>query len=50
MVYPVVLGAGSKLFGPMSEKKPMELVTAKAVGDGVLIVVHRPAEPRAQRG
>jgi hypothetical protein len=50
MIYPVILGAGSKMLGQTSEKKPMELVTAKAVGDGVLIVVHRPAEPRVRRG
>jgi hypothetical protein len=31
-------------------RKPMDLVTAKAVCDGVLIVVHRPAEPRVRRG
>jgi hypothetical protein len=38
------------MFGQTSEKRPMELVTAKAVGDGVLIVVHRPAEPGVQGG
>jgi dihydrofolate reductase len=41
MIYPVILGAGRKMFGETNERKPMELVTAEAVGDGVLIVVHR---------
>jgi hypothetical protein len=34
------------MFGETSEQKPMELVTAKAVGDGVLIVVHQPRRAR----
>jgi len=33
MVYPVVLGAGERLFGETSEKKPMRLVKAETVGD-----------------
>src|ERR671936_2643102 len=34
-VYPVVLGAGARLFGETSDKKPMRLVDIHAVGDGV---------------
>src|SRR5579864_6828943 len=34
-VYPVVLGAGERLFGETSDKKPMRLVDAKTVGDGL---------------
>jgi dihydrofolate reductase len=42
MVYPVLLGAGKKLFGETSERKTLDLVEAKVVGDGVLILIHRP--------
>jgi hypothetical protein len=43
MVFPVVLGAGKRVFGETSDKKPLELVDSKAVGDGVTILVYRPA-------
>jgi dihydrofolate reductase len=43
MVYPVVLGAGKRLFGETSDKKTFELADSKVVGDGVLILVYRPA-------
>jgi dihydrofolate reductase len=43
MVFPVVLGAGKRLFGETSDKKPLQLVDAKTVGDGVSILVYRPA-------
>lgn len=33
MVYPVVLGAGERLFGETSDKKPMRIVKADTVGD-----------------
>jgi dihydrofolate reductase len=33
MVYPVVLGAGERLFSETSNKKPMRLVSAKTVDD-----------------
>ena len=33
MVYPVVLGAGERLFGETVDKKPMRLVKAETVGD-----------------
>jgi dihydrofolate reductase len=33
MVYPVVLGAGERLFGETSDKKPMHLVRIETVGD-----------------
>ena len=35
MVYPVVLGAGERLFGEMSDKKSMRLVDTRTVGDGL---------------
>jgi dihydrofolate reductase len=35
MVYPVVLGAGERLFGETSDRKPMRLVDTRTVGDGL---------------
>jgi dihydrofolate reductase len=43
MVFPVVLGAGKRVFGETSDKKPLELVDSNVVGDGVTILVYRPA-------
>ena len=43
MVYPVVLGGGKRLFGETSDKKPLRLVDSKVVGDGVSILIYRPA-------
>ena len=40
MVYPVVLGAGARLFGETSDKKPMRLVDTKTVGDGIAILTY----------
>jgi dihydrofolate reductase len=42
MVFPVVLGQGKRLFGA-SGKKPLQLVDSRMVGDGVAILVYRPA-------
>ena len=33
MIYPVVLGAGERLFGELSDQKAVRLVEAKAVDD-----------------
>jgi dihydrofolate reductase len=43
MVFPVVLGAGKRLFGETGDKKPLRLVDSKVVGDGVAIMVYEPA-------
>jgi dihydrofolate reductase len=44
MVFPVVLGSGKRLFGESADKKRLELVENRAVGDGVLILRYaRPA-------
>jgi dihydrofolate reductase len=40
MVYPVVLGAGKRLFGETSDKKPLKLVESQPVGDGIVILVY----------
>jgi dihydrofolate reductase len=43
MVFPVVLGTGKRLFGDTTDMKPLQLVDSKTVGDGVAIMVYRPA-------
>jgi hypothetical protein len=43
MVFPVVLGAGKRLFGATSDKKRMRLADSKTVGDGVAILIFEPA-------
>ncbi len=43
MVFPVILGAGKRLFGETSAKRPMRLTEAKTVGDGVEILIYEPA-------
>ena len=40
MIYPVVLGAGARLFGETSDKKPLRLVDTQIVGDGVAILTY----------
>jgi dihydrofolate reductase len=40
MVFPVILGAGKRVFGETSDKKGLRLVDAKTVGDGVLVLVY----------
>jgi dihydrofolate reductase len=43
MVFPVVLGSGKRLFGETGDKRPLRLVDARTVGDGVSILVYQPA-------
>jgi dihydrofolate reductase len=43
MVFPVVLGAGKRMFGETSDKKPLKLTDSKVVGDGVAILVYQRA-------
>jgi dihydrofolate reductase len=40
VVFPVVLGAGERLFGETSDKKPMRLVDTKTLGDGLAFVAY----------
>jgi dihydrofolate reductase len=44
MVFPVVLGAGKRLFGEpqreLADKLPLRLVESKTVGDGIAILVY----------
>ena len=41
MVFPVVLGAGKRLFGETSDKKRLRLEDSKVVGDGVALLTYR---------
>ncbi|MER5532652.1 dihydrofolate reductase family protein [Streptomyces mirabilis] len=41
-VFPVVLGAGERLFGETSDEKPMRLVHARTVGDGLAFLTYQP--------
>jgi dihydrofolate reductase len=43
MVFPVVLGAGKRLFAETTDKKRMRLTDSRTVGDGVTILVFEPA-------
>jgi dihydrofolate reductase len=40
VVFPVVLGTGERLFGETSDKKPMRLVDAKTIGDGLAFLTY----------
>jgi dihydrofolate reductase len=40
VVFPVVLGAGERLFGETSDKKPMRLVDIKTIGDGLAFLTY----------
>jgi dihydrofolate reductase len=41
-VFPVVLGAGERLFGRTSDQKPMRLIDSRAVGAGLVLLTYRP--------
>src|SRR5215208_3609805 len=47
MVFPIVLGAGKRLFGETSDKRPLRLADSKTVGDGVAILTYEPAAAEA---
>jgi dihydrofolate reductase len=40
MIYPVVLGAGERLFDETSGKEPMRLLETRAVGDGLVSLTY----------
>jgi dihydrofolate reductase len=44
MVFPILLGSGKRLFGETSDKKPMTLTESRTVGEGITILIYRPAE------
>ena len=39
MVFPVVVGSGQRLFGDLSDQRPLRLLRTESVGDGVAILV-----------
>jgi len=39
-IHPVVLGAGGRLFGETSDTKPMRLVSARTLDDGVAVLTY----------
>jgi dihydrofolate reductase len=48
MVFPVVVGAGERLFGDTSGTRRLRLVDSRTVGDGVAILIYRPAGEDAE--
>jgi len=40
VVFPVVLGAGERLFGETSDKKPLRLLDARTIGEGLTYVTY----------
>ena len=40
IVFPVVLGAGERLFGETSDKKPMRLLDTRTIGDGLAYLTY----------
>jgi dihydrofolate reductase len=40
VVFPVVLGAGERLFGETSDKKPIRLVDTRTIGDGLACLTY----------
>ena len=40
VVFPVVLGAGERLFGETRDKKPMRLVSNQTIGDGLAFLTY----------
>jgi dihydrofolate reductase len=49
MVFPIVLGAGKRLFGDAGGTRALRLVDSQAVGDGVLILTYHPVSAEEQR-
>ncbi len=41
-VYPVVLGAGDRLFDEISDKTPLRLVNVSTIGDGLALLTYQP--------
>jgi dihydrofolate reductase len=46
MVFPIILGSGKRLYDEAGESKTLQLAESKAVGDGVLILIYKPAEQK----
>jgi dihydrofolate reductase len=42
VVFPVVLGAGERLFGETTDQKPLRLVDSRTIGDGLGVLTYEP--------
>jgi dihydrofolate reductase len=42
MIYPIVLGAGERLFGETSDKKPLRLISTRTVGNDLAYLTYQP--------
>jgi dihydrofolate reductase len=42
MVFPIILGSGKKLFGPLDQTKSMKLISSQTVGAGVEVLIYEP--------
>jgi dihydrofolate reductase len=42
MIYPVVLGAGERLFGETSDQKPLRLISTRTVGNDLAYLTYQP--------
>ena len=42
VVFPVVLGAGVRLFGTTNDRKPMRLADVRKLGEGLAFLTYRP--------
>jgi hypothetical protein len=49
VIFPVVLGAGERLFGETSEEKPMRLIQVATIGDGLSLVTYEACEDASER-
>ena len=48
-IFPVVLGAGERLFGETSAKKPLRMIGTQTLGDGIAILTYAPARDAERR-
>jgi dihydrofolate reductase len=45
LVYPIAVGGGERLFGDTTDKKPMRLLDARTVGDGLAYLTYELVRP-----
>ena len=50
VVFPVVLGAGERLFADTSDQKPMRLVNTKTIGHGLVLLTYDIVRDAEQAG
>ncbi len=48
MVYPVILGAGKRLFADTTDKKRPRLTEARTIGAGIAILLYEPGVEKAK--